>query len=238
MKPAVWCVMPAAGSGSRMGAPLPKQYLFLDELTVVEHSLQRVTAHPDIRGAVVAVAPQDERWDALQLDLGKPLWRAEGGAERCDSVVNALELLARHASPADWVLVHDAARPCLRMDDVERLIEQLQDHTCGGLLGVRVKDTMKRVDPAGAIDHTVDRRDLWHALTPQMFRLGQLHDALRQAIEAGVQVTDEASAMEYVGCTPRVIEGHSDNIKITRPEDLALAQYFLHAQRAELVDES
>lgn len=228
-----WCVVPAAGSGSRMGGPVPKQYLSLDGRPLIEHSVRRVAAHPRIEGVVVAVSAHDPRWEALHWDLGKPVWRAEGGAERCDSVTNALETLAAHAAPEDWVLVHDAARPCVRTADIDRLIRELETHTCGGLLGVPVKDTMKRVDAAGAVDHTVDRRDLWHALTPQMFRLGQLHDALRQAVQAGVMVTDEASAMEYVGCAPRMVEGHPDNIKVTRREDLALAGYFLQAQGAE-----
>jgi len=124
-------------------------------------------------------------------------------------------------------LVHDAARPCLRGSDIDYLIEQLDDHPVGGILGMPVRDTMKRADESGQIRETVCREGLWHAFTPQMFRFGTLHQALSQALEQSLQVTDEASAIELAGYSPRLIEGHPDNIKITRSEDLALAAFYL-----------
>jgi 2-C-methyl-D-erythritol 4-phosphate cytidylyltransferase len=154
-----------------------------------------------------------------------------GGAERCHSVLNALDDLAREADPADWVLVHDAARPCLRRADLDRLITELKDDPVGGILAVPVRDTMKGADGDGRIRSTLDRAALWHAYTPQMFRLGPLRDALRDAIACGDLVTDDASAMERAGFAPRLIEGHADNIKITRAEDLPLARFYLDMQK-------
>lgn len=227
---AYWAVVPAAGSGTRMSATLPKQYLALSGKTVIEHTLARLAAHPLISGVMVALAPQDARWDALRIQLGKPLLRAPGGDERCFSVYNALLKLQAHAQPDDWVLVHDGARPCLRVSDIDRLITELRDHAVGGLLALPVRDTMKRAEANNEVFETVDRKGLWHALTPQMFRLGELTDALRRAIDKGILVTDEAAAMERLGHKPRLVEGASDNIKITRPEDLVVAEFYLRQQ--------
>jgi 2-C-methyl-D-erythritol 4-phosphate cytidylyltransferase len=144
--------------------------------------------------------------------------------------LNALELLCDRATENDWVLVHDAARPCLRREDIDRLIETLADDPVGGLLAVPVRDTMKQADSAGRVHRTVARTDLWHAFTPQMFRLGLLRAALRGALDAGELVTDEAAAIERRGLAPRLVEGHGDNLKITRPEDLPLARLYLWLQ--------
>lgn len=229
-----WAVVPAAGHGSRMGGPVPKQYLPLNGRPVIVHTVERLAAHPRIAGLVVALALEDPHWERLALRaevaLEKPLWTAPGGAERCHSVLNGLRVLAGHAAADDWVLVHDAARPCVRPEDLDRLMDALATHPCGGLLGLPVKDTMKRVDAAGAVRETVDRTDLWHALTPQMFRLAALRAALEDALAADVQVTDEASAMERIGCRPQMVAGHADNLKITRPEDLDLARLYLTRQ--------
>lgn len=212
-----------------MGAAHPKQYLQIAGHTLIEHSLRALAAHPAIAGLAVAVAPGDPHWATLDLELGKPLWVAEGGEERCHSVLNGLAHLraAAGAGIDDWVLVHDAARPCLRQDDMDRLIRAARAHASGALLAVPVKDTMKRAGANQAVEHTVDRGGLWHALTPQMFRLGPLHDAIEQALEAGGAITDESSAMEYMGHHPLLVEGHADNVKVTRPEDLPLAEFFL-----------
>lgn len=232
--PAFWVVVPAAGVGRRMGAALPKQYLALAGRRVIEHTLARLAAHPLIRGVVVALADGDDHWEGLSLDLPVPLVRVTGGEERCHSVLNALDHLTVKGDGQDWVLVHDAARPCLRPEDLDRLITELAEDPVGGVLGVPVRDTMKRAGSDGRIRETVDRNGLWHAQTPQMFRLDPLRDALRSALDAGVAVTDEAQAMERAGFSPRLVEGHADNIKITRPEDLALAEFFLARQeRAE-----
>jgi 2-C-methyl-D-erythritol 4-phosphate cytidylyltransferase len=213
-----------------MGGELPKQYLSLAGKTVMEHTLSGLCSHPLIDGVAIAIAPDDERWSALGFACEKPLLRVSGGAERCYSVLNALDGLTASASEDDWVLVHDAARPCLRREDLDCLIETLRDHPVGGMLGVPVRDTMKRADAEGSVYETVNRAGLWHALTPQMFRLGALRGAIRRALDRDIVVTDEAMAMEMMGARPRLIEGHGDNIKVTRPEDLALAAFFLRQQ--------
>ncbi|MFP5507268.1 MAG: 2-C-methyl-D-erythritol 4-phosphate cytidylyltransferase, partial [Gammaproteobacteria bacterium] len=178
----------------------------------------------------VAVAGGDPYWPTLRCELPCPLIVAPGGAERADSVLNALQVLRERAADDDWVLVHDAARPCVRADDLRRLIDALRDDPVGGLLAVPVRDTMKQATDDGRCAATVDRSRLWHALTPQMFRLGALRAALIAAHTDGIAVTDDASALEHAGQRPRLVEGHADNIKITRPEDLALAEFFLRQQ--------
>ncbi len=224
-------VIPAAGVGSRMMTATPKQYLPLGGRSVIEQSLRIFIDHERIAGIVVALAAEDSEWDRLAIDTrGKPLIRVGGGSERSQSVLNALDLLAQTHDPQDWVLVHDAARPCLRLEDLDRLLDSVMQAGTGGLLAVRVRDTMKRGDGTGRVARTVERQDLWHALTPQMFRLGELHQAMCDALEAGVMVTDESSAMEHAGYRPLLIEGSSDNIKITQPEDLRLAEFFLRLQ--------
>jgi len=225
--PRCWAVVPAAGVGSRMRADRPKQYLPLLGRTVIEHTLQRLLNHARIDGAVVAISSDDGWWPEVKIETDKPLWVADGGAERCHSVLNALQALSAQAADQDWVLVHDAARPCLRAEDIDALIRQCEAHPVGGLLAVPVRDTLKRADPAQTVQETVGRDRLWHAQTPQMFRLGQLRAALQQALTTGALVTDEASAMELAGHTPRLVEGHADNLKITRPEDLTLAEFYL-----------
>lgn len=229
MAPALrhWAVVPAAGVGKRVAAGRPKQYLPLAGKMVIEHSLERVLSHPAIEGVVVAVGPDDRYWTDVRIDSPKRIVCASGGRERCDSVLNALRILAEQIGPEDWAVVHDAARPCLASEDLDLLIASLADDPVGGILATPVRDTMKRDDRAGRIAHTEDRAGLWHALTPQMFRLGALTAALEQAEADGYVVTDEASAMEHVGLNPRLVEGRADNLKITRPEDLALAEFYL-----------
>ncbi len=217
-----------------MAAGHPKQYLSLAGKTVIEQSLDSLLKHPAISGAVVAISKDDEYWAELGYQHSKPLWTAPGGDERCDSVLNALQCLLQTADRNDWVLVHDAARPCVRQEDITQLIECCKQHPVGGILAIPVKDTIKQAEATGdahatttTITATIDRSTLWQAQTPQMFRLGELHDALTQALAAGMAVTDEASALEWAGKSPVLVEGHGDNIKITCPEDLPLAQFFL-----------
>jgi 2-C-methyl-D-erythritol 4-phosphate cytidylyltransferase len=231
--PAYWVVIPAAGAGNRMGTAVPKQYLELAGRTVIEHTLALFTSHPLIAGVVVALGERDEVWAQLSLSSACPLVTVTGGADRHLSVLNALRRLGQMARPGDWVLVHDAARPCLRRADLDRLIAMLQDHPVGGLLGVPVPDTLKRVDARGDVVETLARNGVWRAQTPQMFRLGALTRALEAAVAAGIAVTDEAGAMEHAGHAVRMVEGHADNIKITAPGDLALAEVFLHRQQEE-----
>lgn len=230
-----WAVIPAAGAGKRMQSAIPKQYLPLKQQPVLQHTIERLAQNQYISGIIVAVSDNDEYWSGLNLALTKPLHRVNGGKERCHSVLNALNYLASITDATDWVLVHDAARPCLRDSDINLLINSLSDDKVGGLLAVPVRDTMKRgmqQDSHTVVQETVDRQQLWHALTPQMFHLGELRDALHSALAQQHWVTDDASAMELAGKQPVLVEGHADNIKITRPEDLALAEFFLTQQEA------
>lgn len=227
---AYWVVIPAAGVGRRMGAARPKQYLELAGRAVIDHVVRLFADNPRIAGVFVALDPNDAYWPSTGLDEHPRVWRVDGGAERCHSVGNAIAALSETASDTDWVLVHDAARPCVRWADIEHLIDTLSDHAVGGLLGVPVCDTIKQAGEASAVARTVPRADLWHAYTPQMFRLGLLREALERALAAGEHVTDDASAVELMGLQPLLVEGHADNLKITRPEDLALAAFYLQQQ--------
>jgi len=239
--PKYWAVIPAAGVGKRMGGDRPKQYLLIAGETVVEHSLDRLLDCPEIDGAVVAISTEDGYWKELNYQHEKPVLVATGGKERGDSVLNALQQLSQTADDNDWVLVHDAARPCVRQEDIHKLIQSCKDHPVGGILAVPVKDTIKKSTGSEGADvpkpclseidlpeitETVDRSKLWHAQTPQMFRLGYLRDALSKALNAGAEITDEASAVERQGCQPLLVEGHADNIKITRQEDVNLALFY------------
>ena len=229
--PAYWAVVPAAGSGRRMGVETPTQYLRLAGRRVIDHTLQRLLDHPRIGGLVVALSADDGWWGQGDL-AGDPRIRCVvGGQERCHSVLNALNELQRIAAADDWVLVHDAARPCLRHGDVDRLIDQRSADPVGGLLASPLHDTVKSSNDSQRVSETLPRERLWRAFTPQMFRLAPLMHALQAALTAGMLVTDEAGAMERLGQAPRLIEGHDDNIKITRPQDLELAAFYL-GQRA------
>ena len=219
--PAFWAVIPAAGVGARMAADRPKQYLQLGGRSILEHSIGCFLDHPGLKGLVVSVASDDPFWPSLPCSVDPRIARAEGGCERADSVLNALlHLHALGASDEDWVLVHDAARPNLSREDLDKLLSELALDPVGGLLAVPARDTLKRVDKNGRVLETVDRSLIWQAYTPQMFRLGALHRALADSLVADAKITDEASAMEWSGLAPRLIEGRSDNIKVTRPEDL------------------
>jgi len=226
----VWAVVPAAGKGSRMGTEIPKQYLLLAEKSVLHHTLEVLTGHAQIAGVAIAISADDLRWPEIAAAFSSSMHVARGWLERCHSVLAGIEALSEVASEHDWVMVHDAARPCLRAADIGRLIGELIDDPCGGILAVPVRDTLKRCNEAREIEQTVDRTRLWHALTPQMFRLGVLREAIGAAPDKGLIVTDEAQAIEAAGGVPRVVEGHADNIKITHPADLALAEIFLQAQ--------
>lgn len=227
----IWAVVPAAGVGRRMGAEMPKQYLPLAGRTVLEHTLLRLLSIPEVSGIIVAVAADDARWDELQRRLGEArIESVAGGAQRHESVANALDALATRLDSREWVLVHDAARPCVRASDIEHLIRSLRGDPCGGLLGVPVRDTMKRSNDEARVIATEPRERLWHALTPQMYRLGPLRQALSAAVRDGYMVTDETFAMERAGYQPTLIEGHADNLKITRMEDLDLAQFYMTRQ--------
>jgi 2-C-methyl-D-erythritol 4-phosphate cytidylyltransferase len=228
----VWALVPAAGVGKRMAADRPKQYLRLGDCTVLKHTLQRLMASQLYAGIVVALSPEDEYWPSLCLSDTEQVYRVAGGREREDSVLSGLDFIALLGSVDDWVMVHDAARPCVTETDLRRLVEEVGNDPVGGILALPVHDTLKDVE-SNRIQSTVDRSRVWRALTPQMFRLGLLRDALREASRNDRRVTDEASAIELKGLRPLIVEGRPDNIKITRPEDLPLASYYLEQQRCE-----
>ena len=232
-EPARWVVVPAAGVGKRMGSAVPKQYLDLNGRPVIDHTIERLLFHPAIDGLCVALSDEDTFWSGTEFAGHPDLVTVPGGHERCFSVLNALGRLGERARADDWVLVHDAARPCVRSGDIDHLIDLVQGHPVGGLLGMPVRDTMKRTDSVDRVEATIERNHLWHAFTPQMFRLGLLHDAMKAALDAGFLVTDESSAIEWAGHRPIMVEGHADNLKITHPDDLPLAGFFLARQRSE-----
>lgn len=214
-----------------MSTNIPKQYLPLADKTVLEHTLDTLLSCRQLAGVVLVLSAGDGYWESIQgRYLDQSLETTIGGAERCHSVLNGMKQLAGRAAEDDWVLVHDAARPCVRLSDIEKLISTLSASTDGGLLGVPVADTMKRADSEQRITATVDREGLWHAYTPQMFRVGQLRAALQHAIDNDLLVTDEASAMEHAGYQPRMVQGQRDNIKITVAADLELAAWYLQAR--------
>jgi 2-C-methyl-D-erythritol 4-phosphate cytidylyltransferase len=225
-----WAIVPAAGIGRRMGSSVPKQFLPLGRKTVLEHCLDSLWSLPELAGLVLVSHGHPALASIQERSRKRRLLRADGGDKRCHSVLNGLLALEGEAAADDWVLVHDAARPCVRQHDLRLLVNALTSHEVGGLLGTRVHDTMKRVDAQGLVQATVERRGLWHAHTPQMFRYGLLRDCLQRALRDGYEVTDEASALEHAGYHPLMVECHPDNIKITRPEDLELAEFYLHQQ--------
>ncbi|MCH8499600.1 MAG: 2-C-methyl-D-erythritol 4-phosphate cytidylyltransferase [Marinobacter sp.] len=228
--PHVWLVVPAAGIGQRMAAQRPKQYLTLDGWYLLDITLPRLLSHGKFSGCMVALAAGDPWWPQTRSAADPRITTCTGGSERVDSVLAALRALAQRAAPHDWVLVHDVARPCLHPEDLQRLLITLWDDKVGGILAAPVADTLKRADDQHRIDGTVDRRHLWRALTPQMFRYQTLVNALEQGMAAGVLITDEASAVEAMGAAPGLVEGRTDNIKVTVPADLTMAGYILRGQ--------
>lgn len=222
-------IIPASGIGSRMGATLPKQYLTIQQRTILEHSLTPFLTHPAIEKIIVAVAENDTSYRKLALLSHTKISIVFGGETRAHSVLNGLNAL-----PADencWVLVHDAARPCLKRSDLDKLL-QIEDDN-GAILAVPAIDTIKRTFDGNFIAHTEDRSTLWHALTPQFFPAQTLKQAIQTSLAQGLPITDEASAMELSGFHPRLIIGRSDNLKITRPEDLALAEFYFTKYKEE-----
>ena len=222
-----WVIVPAAGRGTRFGAGTPKQYQTVAGLTLIEHSLRALLGHPEVDAAMVALSPDDPFWAGWREMAGKPIYTCLGGAERADSVLAALQALPATVSEDQWVLVHDAARPCLRAVDLSRLLAIGRADPIGAILAAPVRDTIKRADGEGRCSMTEPREALWRAMTPQMFRRGGLTRALQAALRVGAVVTDEAMAMERLGLKPRLVEGAEDNIKVTTPADLALAEYIL-----------
>lgn len=226
-------VLPAAGLGARMGGDTPKQYLRIHDRTLLEYSLQALLECPEIDSIVVPLHPGDVRAADLALLRHPRVSCVAGGAERAESVLEGLRALADSVSELDWVLVHDAARPCLAAEDVGRLISAVTDGDCGGILAEAVVDTVKQADARGRVVKTLDRNLLWRAQTPQMFRLGELRASLSRAVGRGVAVTDEASAMELAGYPVQLVPGPARNLKVTVPEDLELAAWYLRRRSGE-----
>lgn len=209
------------------GGDQPKQYLSLLGKTIIEHTLTRLLAEPRLQRIVVAVGAEDTIWSTIELLKDPRIDVVIGGAERSGSVLKGLQFLTSMAAPQDWVLVHDVARPCVAQADITRLIDKLKGDTVGGILAVPASDTLKQVNGLGEISHTIDRQIIWQAQTPQMFRYQLLLAALKQAGQQGLAITDEASAVEAAGFIAKVVESQYPNIKITRPKDLTLAEYYL-----------
>ena len=231
--PKIWAIVPAAGIGSRVGSSIPKQYIRVNGLSIIEHTLKKLAGCKEISKVIVALSKTDEYFINLSTVHAYPIHIVEGGVERSDSVLSGLEYLKTIAADDDWVLVHDAARPCVLLEDINSLISKLKKHKVGGILGLPVRDTMKRVSNSNMqckIQSTVERENLWHALTPQMFRIGTLYSALVECKKNNLVITDEASAIEQVGLKPEMVEGRACNIKITQADDLQLAAFYLGQQ--------
>lgn len=221
-----FAVVPAAGVGRRMGAAQAKQYLPLLGKTVLEQTLLKLLAEPRLQTIIVTTAPNDRQWQSLPVFDNPRIQVVDGGAERSHSVCNGLLALSSVCSERDWVLVHDIARPCIALSDIQKMLQQLAHDPVGGIMAIPCSDTIKQVDQ-GVVSATVDRNFLWQAQTPQMFRYHLLLTALQDGLQKGLTITDEAAAVEQAGYRPRIVEGSASNIKITRPGDLSLAEFYL-----------
>ncbi|MDG2420916.1 MAG: 2-C-methyl-D-erythritol 4-phosphate cytidylyltransferase [Gammaproteobacteria bacterium] len=225
----IWAILPAAGIGRRFGSALPKQYLNLCGIPVILHAINRLLELQEIEKVIVSLHPDDQYWYGLNIETPK-VETILGGDERADSVANALESLEGIAENTDWVAVHDAVRPCLTTSDLKKIISELKDENVGGILASPIVDTLKRTDENMKITKTLDRNQVWSALTPQVFRYDILKKALSVQRERSAVATDEAGAVEALGYQPRIIPGEPTNIKITEEKDLALAEHIILSQ--------
>jgi len=222
-----WAIVPAAGMGLRMGSTVPKQYLpLLDDKTIIEHAVETLCRYPRIEKVVVVLNEDDHHWSEIQPAFSDKIITTIGGELRAQSVLAGLETLRSLAASDDWILVHDAVRPCLQHKNIDRLIRYVGNHDVGGILGIPVRDTLKQVED-NVIIETIDREQLWSAQTPQMFRYELLTTALKNALSSQKKITDEASAVEYLQKKPIMVQGDPRNIKITYPEDLAIAETYV-----------
>ena len=225
----IWAVIPAAGIGLRYRSTIPKQYLPLCGMPVVRHSIDRLIEIEEIEELFVVLSPEDKFWQ--KLDYAHPKLKTTlGGNERSQSVCLALRELAGQAHEEDWVLVHDAVRPCVSQSDLRKLIETIRIDDIGGLLAYPLSDTIKEVDDSLSVRKTIAREKLWSAMTPQIFKYGLLRKAYEEAVLAGLCVTDEASAIESLGLRPKIVQGEKANIKITHAEDMLLAESIIKAR--------
>jgi 2-C-methyl-D-erythritol 4-phosphate cytidylyltransferase len=228
----IWFVIPAAGASTRFGGRVSKPYLRVSGCSLLEHALRAMKRYPGLAGGVVVTARSDRRWARLPAAARRGVKTTTGGETRARSVLLGLQSLSG-AAPDDWVLVHDAARPCLPPADLEALIRACRRDEVGGLLALPIAETVKLADGDGRIGRSVPRDGLWRAQTPQMFRHGALLRALARSLEEGVEPSDEAVAIERLGLRPRLVEGSPLNIKVTRPADLALARAALGLLKEE-----
>lgn len=228
--PKCWAVIPAAGIGERVGSSIPKQYIVIAGKTILEHSISPFVNNSRIVGITIALNPQDKHFDALNIKTtSKKIHSVIGGVTRAHSVLSALESIEDKLDENDYVLVHDAARPCLLMRDLDHLIDVCIRHEVGGILGSPVSDTIKQVENSNIVN-TLDRANIWRAYTPQMFKLGVLRSAIQKVFTDNISITDEASALEYEGYQPCMVEGDALNIKVTTAEDISLAEMFLQKE--------
>jgi 2-C-methyl-D-erythritol 4-phosphate cytidylyltransferase len=218
----VWAVVPAAGIGSRFGGELPKQYVLVNGKPIIGYTLDVLLAHESIDRVFVAIKAEDMQWLKTDYIDNPQITTVTGGDTRLQSVFNGLLALNDCASPNDWVMVHDAVRPVLTQELIDKLLMMLAEHTVGGLLGVPAVDTVKSVNTQGDVLETLPRESIWRAQTPQLFRYEVLFNALKKAVAEGYQVTDESSAVECLGLSPKMVMGAYSNSKITTPEDLFL----------------
>ena len=226
----VHALIPAAGRSVRFGGTTLKQYAHLLGMPVMAHSIAAVERHDEVESVSVALAPDDGIFDQLIRPHYPSVQTVTGGDSRAQTVMNGLRFIIKQHPDCEWVLVHDAARPCLSLADLSRLLDEGLQSDAGAILAVPVNDTLKLADGAGCIEQTVDRSRYWAAQTPQLFRISELILNLEAALSAGLTPTDEASAMEYAGAHPLLVEGSTSNIKITGAEDLALAEFILQRQ--------
>ncbi|MDW3095191.1 MAG: 2-C-methyl-D-erythritol 4-phosphate cytidylyltransferase [Gammaproteobacteria bacterium] len=229
--PKCWAVIPAAGIGERVGSSLPKQYLKIAGKTILEHAISPFIKNSCIAGITIALNQQDVHFDELNIKTrSQKIHTVIGGATRAHSVLNALNSFEAQLDKDDFVLVHDAARPCLTMSDLEKLIGVCIQHDVGGIVGSPMPDTIKQVEK-GNIENTLDRENIWRAYTPQMFKFEVLRSAILKAFADNVRITDEANALEYVGYKPCMVEGDSQNLKITTAEDVSIAEMILQKRK-------
>lgn len=222
----LWAIVPAAGIGQRMGSTLPKQYININDKPILTHTLDVICQIPHLKKVIVPLHPHDHYFSSLIHLPYQNIVRVFGGDARNDSVLNALDAIVNEAKEQDWVLVHDAVRPCISVADIMQLLTEISDHPVGGLWGVPVRDTLKQVDLEYNIEKTVPRESLWHAQTPQIFRYGLLKQALEKVAQDKLNITDDANAIEYLGYHPKMVQGSYSNIKMTWPEDLMLAAHW------------
>ena len=221
-----FAIIPAAGIGTRMKSDMPKQYALLADQPMLQRVVNVFSSHPDIEKVIVVLHAKDRWWPSLQLSHPEKVLTAIGGKERVHSVLLGLQFLTDYADKNDFILVHDAARPCLQSKDITYLISELKNHDVGGLLGLPVVDTLKKVNEEDEVEQTISREQLWQAQTPQCFRYHLLRSSIEKALSDDQIVTDESSAIEYAGFQPKMITGSARNLKITFPDDLKLAELF------------